>query len=64
MKMDKTDILEIIDQYAQKCVDDMDVGTLMEIVKEGIETRLTEMEKHDALKEIRESVYAEEVLHF
>lgn len=59
--MNKTDILEIIDEYAQKCVDDMDIDTLMEIVKEGIEMRLNEMEKHDALEEIRESVYAEEL---
>ena len=51
----KLDIL--IDQYAQNCVDDMELDTLMEIVKEGIEHRLQDLPENDVLAEIGDSEY-------
>ena len=52
---------DLFDKYAQKTVDDMDIETLMNIVKEDIENRLEDLPLSDALLQIRESVYGHEL---
>ena len=52
-------IEEIIEEYAQKCVEDMDIDTLMQIVKDGIIYRLEDLPEPDALNEIEDSCYSD-----
>lgn len=49
----------LIEQYAQCCVEDMDVDDLMNSVKENIIERMEDLPEPDALGEIRESVYGD-----
>jgi len=52
------DKLNAIDEYAQLCVGDMDIGPLMEIVKDKIVSSLTDdMAIDEAIKVIKESAY-------
>lgn len=50
---------DLVDQYAQQCVDDMDLDSLMDAVKEHIEERMREMPRNEAIAEIEESCYSE-----
>lgn len=58
----KMDLPEIYASYAQKVVEDMDIESLMNAVKEDIEIRLDDLPDCEAMDEIRESVYAEDIL--
>lgn len=49
----------MIDEYAQRCVDDMDTDVLMQAAKETIEERLLSETPEEVIKEIRESSYSE-----
>lgn len=52
-----------IEAYAQKVVEDMDIDDLMDAVKESIIDRMEDLPEPDALGEIEESVYADEILN-
>lgn len=56
------DLHDIIDDYAQKVVDDMDMGDLMASVKQSIIDTLEAKEESEAIAEIKDSVYSDEVL--
>ena len=60
------DLQDVIEDYAQKVVDDMDIDDLMEAVKDTIIERLNTVAEDDessVVTEIEESAYADEVLH-
>lgn len=62
MSREKT-LADKIEAYAQKVVDDMDIDDLMDAVKESIIDRMEDLPEPDALGEIEESVYADEILN-
>jgi hypothetical protein len=52
-------LVYMIDEYAQRCVDDMDTDVLMQAAKETIEERLLNETKEEVIREIGESSYSE-----
>lgn len=53
---------EIFEQYAEKVVQDMDMDQLISEVKYNIIHNLSKGDPEDALDEIRDSIYAEEIV--
>ena len=56
------DLQDIIDDYAQNVVDDMDMDDLMDYVKQTIIDRLEAKDEADVINEIKDSAYSDEVL--
>jgi hypothetical protein len=56
-----TSISDLIEQYAQRTVEDMDMDDLMNAVKESIIERMEDLPEPEALEEIRESSYSSEL---
>ncbi len=48
---------KLIDDYAQAVVEDMEIGDMMDVVKESIEQRLMDMPEKDMISEIKDSAY-------
>lgn len=55
------DTTELFATYAQHCVDGMDIGDLMNDQKISIVRRLEDLPQEEAIEEIEESVYADEL---
>lgn len=55
------DPTELFTRYAELCAEDMDIGDLMNHQKAEIESRLTDLPDAEALEEIEESVYADDL---
>ena len=53
---------QIAEEYAQRCVEDMDIDDLMNAVKDAIEDRMAEMEFPDVVDEVQNSAYADDIL--
>ena len=50
---------ELYANYAQKVVEDMDIGSLMDALVDHITTRLEDLPEVEAIEEIEQSVYAD-----
>lgn len=57
--VDPEDIPMFISQYAEKCVEDMDIGTMEQQLIDAIVQRLEGMSQQDVIHEIGESCYSE-----
>jgi len=55
------DTSELFARYAELCAEDLDIGDLMNHQKAEIESRLTDLSDVEALEEIEESVYADDL---
>jgi len=50
---------ELIDKFAQRCIDDMDTGVLMQYAYDGIVQRLEDLSEADLLNEVESSCYSD-----
>lgn len=50
---------QIKSTYVDKIVEDMDIGSLMEMVAESIQDRIDDLPVEDVLAEIEESCYSD-----
>ena len=57
--VDPEDMPLFISQYAEKCVEDMDMNTMEQLLTDAIVQRLEGMSQQEVLNEIGESCYSE-----